>query len=330
MNVAQTNSGTPGQTIVIDRREKGGFFRRLGSTLLIFSLIMNFVLISKNAKIGAGSLDETYVAGAILPGGPKIANVEVKGAILDGIVDHAIKQVRQARDDKNVKAIVVRVDSPGGTVAGSDQIFREIEILKETTNKPVVVSMGNLAASGGYYISAPADHVFAEPTSWTGSIGVIMELPQIEKLLKTYGVDFTTIATGEWKDSGSPFRAMTDKEKTRWRGIVDVAYQRFVRIVAQGRKIPLKQVYELADGKVYTADEAKDLKLVDEIGYLEDAIEKAKTLAKLTTFRVVRYSKEFDLESLLLGASTRKKSTSAEVEDMLTKLRTPVMMYMMR
>jgi protease IV len=319
----------PPQTIIIERPERKGFFRRILWPVLVL-VVVGFIVASvltNDRGLLPSRLHERYVAGELSTSGDKIAIVDVEGMIIGESVEHAIKQIHQARDDKDVKAVILRVDSPGGTVSGSDRIWREVEILKG--KKPVVASMGSMAASGGYYVSAPADAIFAEPTTMTGSIGVIAEFPQVEGLLKKVGVEFETITTGEWKDSGSMYRHMTTEERTRWREVLDDAYQRFVRVVAQGRKLPLSEVISLANGKVYTAHEAKRLKLVTDIGYLDDAINDAKTRASLSAARVIRYTKPLDLRAALLGMTAPQPGFRLD-PDTLLRFQTPQILMLAR
>jgi protease IV len=294
-------SPTPPQTVIIERAEKKGCLRRIVLPVLIVGIVVFLVMqvVTRDAGLLPSKLAERYVAGDVSISGSKIAIVQVEGLIMGEAVEHALKQIRQARDDQDVKAVVVRVDTPGGTVAGSDQIWREISMLKG--RKPVVVSMGGMAASGGYWISAPGDAIYAEPTTLTGSIGVISEFPQVEGLLEKLGVQVSTIASGKWKDSGSYFRPMTDEERKRWQEVLDHTYQRFLRVVAQGRNLTLQDVNAAADGKILTAQEALRLKLVNSIGYLDDAIADAKERAQLTKARVIRYSKPINLRDVLLG-----------------------------
>ena len=203
--------------------------------------------------------------------GPAVAIVRVEGIIASGsppidpfgtpsgaysglVVDH----LRQAEEDSNVKAVVLRVDSPGGSVVGSDEIYRQVLVM----TKPVVVSMGELAASGGYYVSAPATEIWANPGTLTGSIGVISQFINIGELLEEYGVEVTTIKSGEFKDIGSLFRSMSDKEKASWQAIIDETYEEFVRIVAAGRELPVDEARELADGRIYTGRQALELGLL--------------------------------------------------------------------
>lgn len=336
-NPENAGGTTPGQTIVIDRRDKAGCLRWGLLPILLISLFMNCILAKVPTATLPDPLNEVYVAGewAATSLHNTVAVVEIDGTISDDTVDHAIKQLKQARDDSKVKAVVLRIDSPGGTVTGSDRIYREVELLargtdkKGTNRKPVVVSMGGVAASGGYYVAAPADVIFAEPTTMTGSIGVILEIPQLHELLEKVGVDFATITTGEFKDMGSMYRPMTDSERDRWKQVIDDAYQRFVRIVASGRKLPLADAKALANGKVYTCDEAKALKLIDQVGYLDDAIQEAQRRAKLSEIRVIRYARDISLSSLLNEATGARSAVKIDA-DSLMKLRTPQMLYMMR
>jgi len=319
----------PTQTIVIERAEKKGCFRRIVAPLLwvVLAIFVVTGIVTRDAGLLPGRLSERYVAGDVALSTSKIAIVEVEGMIIGDTVEHALRQIRQARDDEKVKAVVLRVDTPGGTVAGSDQIWRELSVLK--LQKPIVVSMGGMAASGGYWISAPADAIYAEPTTLTGSIGVISEFPQVEGLLKKLGVEVDTIATGKWKDSGSYFRPMTDLERKRWHEVLDHTYQRFLRVVAQGRNMPLKDVQAAADGKVLTAQEAKRLKLVTAIGYLDDAINDAKTRAKITSARVIRYARPLNFRDALLGITAPQTGTRLDLETLL-RLQTPQIFLLAR
>jgi protease-4 len=317
----------PTQTIVIQQRERGGWVRRVLVTLfwmfLLFAFLSTYLVRDQGFPT---RLPERYVAGEW--GASKVAIIEIGELIFDPEIEHILKQVRQARADDTVKAVVLRIDSPGGTVSGADQVWREVELLKKT-GKPVVASLGGLAASGGYYVAAAADPILAEPTTLTGSIGVITELPNVSGLLDKVGVKMETIATGPWKDSGSYFRPLTDVERDRWRQMIDAAYQRFVRIVASGRNLPVPTVRALADGKIYTADEALQNKLVSEIGYLDDAILIAQRLAKLETSRVVKYAKPLSLSDALLSITAPRPSWSL-APDAALRLHTPRVLYLAR
>ena len=319
--------GQPGQTIVIERRERVGILRRLVVPILLLTFLLYLFggVLTREAGLPT-RLGERYVAGETETYKPVVAIVEVEGIILGDEVEHAVRQIRQARDDERVKAVVLRVDSPGGSVSGSDRIWRELGVLKE--KKPLVASLGGMAASGGYYIAAPADRILAEPTTLTGSIGVLLELPQLHGLLQKLGVDVATIATGDWKDAGSPFRPMTDAERRRWREVIDDAYQRFQNVIAQGRNLPLSEVRALANGKVYTAREAIAYKLVNDIGYLDDAILEAQRLARLESARVIRYARQSPLEALL-GTSASQRGPALDARELL-RLQTPQVLFLAR
>jgi protease-4 len=272
-------------------------------------------------------LSERYLAGDLTA--PKLAVVEVEGLLMDEVAEHALKQIRQARDDDQVRAVVLRIDSPGGTVSAADRVWREVESLKRDGRKPVVVSMGGMAASGGYYIAAPADSIFAEPTTLTGSIGVILEIPQLNGLLQKLGVEFETITTGEWKDTGSMYRPMTQRERKRWKEVIDEPYQRFLRVVAQGRGLSIDELKPVANGKVYTSREALQHKLINAIGYLDDAILQAQRLAKLESAHVIRYAKSSGLTEALLSLTTQRNALPISAETPL-RLQTPRLLFLAR
>jgi protease-4 len=184
----------------------------------------------------------------------------------------------QAAANTSVKAVVVRVNSPGGSVVASDEIYRALL----SFDKPVVISMGDTAASGGYYIACGGDHVIAHPDTLTGSIGVISQFLTIEELLEKVGVEAVVITTGPRKDVGSPYRDMTQEEQALWKEILDQVYEDFVDVVVQARELPREAVRELADGSVYTGQQALELGLVDAVGTREEAIDKAAELGGIT------------------------------------------------
>ena len=204
-----------------------------------------------------------------------IALIEVKGMITDS--DEIIKQLHYAKEKNNIKAVILRVDTPGGVVGPTQEIYEEITKLKKI--KPIVVSMGSVAASGGYYISAPANIIFANPGTITGSIGVLMKLANFQTLLDKVGVKSFVIKSGEFKDTGSPVRPITSQDKKLLQGIIESMYEQFVFAVSDGRNISIRKVRELADGRIFTGEQAKQLKLVDKLGNLQDAIDEA---AKMT------------------------------------------------
>ena len=220
--------------------------------------------------------------------GPKIGVVEINGVITESkdVLAHLV----DFRRDPAIKAIVVRVDSPGGSVGPSQEIFRAIQRARK--DKKVVISMGALAASGGFYIAVAGDRIYASPGTITGSIGVISEFPDVSGLLDLAHLKATTIKSGALKDVGSPLRAMTPEEKVYFQGFVDAIYEQFLTDVADSRKLPKDEVRKVADGRVLTGKQALDLKLIDEIGNFEDAVDGAAKLAGATGEPVVVFAKK--------------------------------------
>ena len=209
-----------------------------------------------------------------LVAGEKVGVVEIKGLIADSKA--VLKQLDRFQEDPDIKAIVLRINSPGGAVGPSQEILREVEKVRQ--KKKIVASLGTVAASGGYYIACGADLIMANKGTATGSIGVIMQFTNVEALTKKVGLDFFTLKSGRYKDVGSPFRSMTPEEREYMQHLLDNIYQQFLSDVARNRKIPVEKLKTLAEGKVYTGEEAKQVGLVDEFGNLPDAIEKAGRL----------------------------------------------------
>ena len=212
-----------------------------------------------------------------LPGMEKIALVKIEGMLItaDAIVD----EINNYADDSSVKAILIRIDSPGGGVVASQEIFNAVLNARNQQKKKVVISMGSVAASGGYYIAAAADRIVANPGTLTGSIGVKMEFANLEKLLEKIGVRGMVVKAGEYKDMGSPFREMTEPEKKLLQAVIDDVHSQFIEAVAKGRNLPEADVKAIADGRIFTGRQALHLKLVDQLGDLEDSILVAAELA---------------------------------------------------
>ncbi|HJV31466.1 MAG TPA: signal peptide peptidase SppA, partial [Bacillales bacterium] len=187
-----------------------------------------------------------------------------------------LKKLDYVKDDDSVKGIILRVNSPGGGVVESAEIHNKLLQIEKKTGKPVYVSMGSMAASGGYYISTAANKIYASPETLTGSLGVIMEGINYEGLAKKYGVDFVTIKSGQYKDIMSPTRKMTDAERQILQNMIDHSYEGFVKVISEGRHLPIEQVKKIADGRVYDGRQAKELKLIDGYGYLDEVIAKMK------------------------------------------------------
>lgn len=204
--------------------------------------------------------------------GDKVALIEISGPILNsrGIIE----ELRRYKDDSSVKAIVLRIDSPGGVVAPTQEIHRELTKL----DKRIVTSMGSVATSGGYYIACASDWIFANPGTLTGSIGVIMQFPNLEGLSKRLGIEREVVKSGSYKDAGSMYRKLTPQEKELFQETVSDVYEQFVSAVVEGRKhkkLTREQIKEIADGRVMSGKQALEKKLIDELGDLEDAIEYA-------------------------------------------------------
>ncbi|HQU32012.1 MAG TPA: signal peptide peptidase SppA [Candidatus Brocadia sapporoensis] len=265
---------------------------------LIFTLGCSFISVSLVPTIEP--LRETAVAGS---GKNKILVIDVSGIIsetkrqgLAGLSDEPdmvalIKEeLKTAARDKYIKAIILRINSPGGTVTASDMIYHEIEQFKKGTDRKVIACIMDLGASGGYYVAVSADKIIAHPTTVTGSIGVIMLNLSMEGLLQKIGVKDTSIKTGEYKDMGSPLKTMTDDERKIFQGVMDTLYERFLMVIAENRKgLTPEKLRSLADGRIYTAQQALEYGLVDRIGYLDEAISLAKEEAGLTEASIVMY-----------------------------------------
>jgi protease-4 len=207
----------------------------------------------------------------------KIGVVPINGIIRDA--DTIIEQIIAFRNDRQIKAIILRIDSPGGGVGPSQEIYTETRRTSRT--KKVVASLGSVAASGGYYIASAADSIVANPGTLTGSIGVLMEFVRVEELLKKIGVEMQVIKSGEFKDIGSPNRKMTHKEKEMLLTLLEDIRNQFVSAVSQGRNMPEEAVLELADGRIFSGRQAKGLGLVDSLGNFRDAVSVAKRLAHI-------------------------------------------------
>jgi protease-4 len=208
-------------------------------------------------------------------------------------------QLRQAARDGKVKAIVLEINSPGGGVVASDQMHKSVQDFKETTEKPVVVSMGETTASGGYYISTAADKIVANENTLTGSLGVIFSYLNYKDAADKLGLEEEVIKSGKYKDIGSPFRKPTEKELEILQSLIDESYDNFVDVIVEGRNLPKDRVRELADGRVYSGLQAKSLGLVDELGDLEKAAEISEELASVEEATMVRYERAPGLLGLL-------------------------------
>ncbi len=249
-----------------------------------------------------------------LPGGAKVAIVEVDGIIGVGPdrsadADAIVRTLAEYRDNPSVAAVVLRINSPGGVVGPTQEIFSAVQRVR-AARKPVVASLGAVAASGGYYVAVAANRIVASPGTLTGSIGVVMQLANIEGLLKKVGVDYVVVKAGAYKDIGSFARPMKPEERQVLQALLDDVYGQFVTAVAEHRGLDRKAVLGFADGRIYSGQQARALKMVDDLGGLEEAIEAAAKLAGIPGKPKVIYPRRrFSLRDLLsnqlgLGAAT--------------------------
>jgi protease IV len=228
----------------------------------------------------------------IADGGVKIGVIAIEGVISSELAERTVGQLTKYGDDPSIRAIVLRVDSPGGGVASSQEVYEAVKRVR-TNGRLVVASLGSVAASGGYYIACVADRIFANAGSVTGSIGVIVQLANAGDLLRKVGVESTVITSGPFKDSGNPTRALRPEERQVFQALVDDVYQQFVEAVAQGRNLPLDEVRQAADGRIYTGRQAKALHLVDELGSFQDAISyAASTIGIVGKPKLIQEGKE--------------------------------------
>lgn len=282
---------------------------RIWMPLMIMAVVLATVgcsLPNINIFPEAGPLKEVTLEGT---GVEKILVLSVQGAISNrpkekllrtspSMVQEVISQLKRAEKDPMIKAVLMKVNSPGGTVTASDILYHEIRSYKERSGAKLVVAMMNLAASGGYYLSLPADWIMAHPTTITGGIGVIFSRPGVTGFMEKLGLALHVSKSGELKDMGSPFRAPTETDEAIFQSLTDQMAQRFINLVLEHRTLSADQQQRIASGRVFLANEAQQVGLIDQIGYLADAVEKAKTLAglspdaKVVTYR--RYQTEDD------------------------------------
>lgn len=293
----------------------------LGLSLLINLAAVGVLADAKPVHDGWGEdefpqFTETHSYGS---GTTKVARIWFTGILtreLDGglfgtldPVEDCIRQIRAARQDDNVAALILEVDSPGGEVTAADEIHRELLLFKESREgRKIVVLVHDMAASGGYYISLPADRILAQPTALIGSIGVIMQTLNIQGLSEKIGVTDTTIKSGKNKDLLNPFHPVDPEQIALLQGSVDAMYDRFLGLVADGRSLKKADLRPLADGRVFTAEEALKHKLIDGIGYWEDAFDETATLLGVGDLFVVTYQAKKNFFAQLLGAQPRLPS----------------------
>jgi protease-4 len=241
------------------------------------------------------------------------------------VLSRVYYRLEKASQDPFVKGIILRLDTPGGDVTSSDILYHEIRKFKEKKHLPVVALMMSVAASGGYYVASACDLIVAHPSTITGSIGVISVFPNIEGLFDKVGVKTIVIKSGGMKDAGSPFRDMSPEEKQVFQGIIDEFYENFLGVVFERRRdaIPLEELRKIADGRVYTAAQALKMKLIDEIGYFDDALAKILSMALVREAKVIAYTYYPKRQTNLYATTLGKTSLFDEkrLEDLLPTLR---------
>lgn len=244
-------------------------------SILVFSGIISITLIVLGLIISSGFKKVAGFQDRRETGLPKVGVVELSGVITSA--RETVSQIKQFREDKSIRAIVLRIDSPGGTVGSAQEIYREI--IKTKTKKKIVASMGTLAASGGYYVAAGADKIMANPGTITGSIGVILGYTNFEKLLEKIGLVPVVVKSGQYKDLGSPTRPMSPEEEQLLQEVSDGIHRQFINDVADGRGLAVDKVSKIADGRIFTGETALQMGLVDRLGNMEDAVQWAGHLA---------------------------------------------------
>jgi protease-4 len=320
-----------------------GIFMTLATSIFGLSLALNVYLLLASGLLHGGS--DSARTSVVLNGDAKqqIAVVPINGVLIDASSERFDKVLNQIETDANVKALVIEINSPGGTVTASDEMYARILKFKETKHVPVVVTMGSLAASGGYYISCAGDHIFAQRTTITGSIGVMREGLNFSRLAEKWGIEDTSQhATGaDYKLVGSSLRPESEADRAYWLGLLDDAFGTFKEVVTKGRSTKLKApMSDVANGKVFTASQALQMGLIDQIGYPTDAYNTAASLAGLSSKHVVRYEPNEPLLAALFGAESKTPAAPPTVnlngvninfdKSMLDELMTPRLMYLWR
>jgi protease-4 len=311
---------------------KGSGWKIFLGIILGFSIIVNLVLIVAFAAtviVFAAGKSENLLEKALEkgPAANKIAVIKIEGIIDNKLAEDIEQQIKAAKEDKNVKAVIFRTNSPGGTIAASDRIYDLICRFRTETCKPAVAFMETVAASGGLYTSCACDRIIAEPTTITGSIGVIMGHLVLQDLFEQkLGIKPVIVKSGPRKDWPTSFEPVTE-EQIQYinEKLITPAYERFVNIVAKSRKdiLTIEQIRALADGSIYNTTEALKNKLIDEIGYMQEAIALAKQMANVTDAKVVEYEKPFSFESFMEAKGLFKLDRNT-----LYELTTPQLMYL--
>lgn len=288
------------------------FFRQ--ALIVFFAAFLNSSCASFQLGPTMGPLEESVLEGE---GPEKVLLIDLQGMIHNqkdraftgattalGMVEHVREILAKAEKDDDIKALLIKINSPGGTVTASDIILHELVVYKKKHEVPVYVQVMDLAASGGYYIALAGDEIVAHPTSLIGSIGVIALKVNLENLMEKIGVDWEVVKSGDKKDFMSPFRSFTDEERKLFQNTIDNFHRRFVTIIADNRaELDLEEVKLLADGRIFDSQQAMDLKLIDGIGYISDTMERIKLKLDKPELKVVTYQRQGDYKSNLYSFS---------------------------
>lgn len=320
------------RTIRVELVQPRRWWPRIVLGLFLMSLLLNLILmVTTTAMVtltpsqSQGPI-EKFVSGDA-HSLQKLAILEMSGTIMPPFTERTLKTIDHLIEDDSVKGVLLSIDSPGGFVADSHQIYARLLKLRE--KKPIYVAMKRLAASGGYYVAmaaGPSGKIFAEPTTWTGSIGVIIPRYDVSKLATDYGIKSEPLVTGPFKDTLNPFRAMTPEEFTLWSDIMNDAFDRFKGVIDEGRgTLNAEQVAALATGQIYTANQALKSGLIDQIGFEEDAIDALKSDLKLTSVQVVKYVQPPTLLDTLLNS--KLQSAPGDPLERFLEASTPRAMY---
>jgi protease-4 len=294
----------------------------IGSVLLYMAATDAFTEISSDRQ-------EKMVTEKIIGGNhsadAKIAIITIDGVITSNADGFIARQIRRVISDTKIKAVVLRVESPGGTMTGSDYYLYLLKKMKSERRIPVVVSMGSIAASGGYYVSMIGDEIYAEPSTITGSIGVIASLFDASELCKNIGVAPNSIVSGKYKAMGSFMKPMSEEERAIWQRLIDDNFDRFKEVIREGRKEfrnKPEELDKLATGQIYTANDAVANKLIDKIGYMDDAIDRAGMLANMDEhkYKVIQYKPKFSMMEAILDSRAPNKLLSGKT---LSEVTTP-------
>lgn len=303
-------------------------------TIVILAVILVLIVVPAILAIGIGLvLTLSHGSNLSLVGGDQVALIRVEGVITSdrgggGLfgggggagAEHIVELLEQFRKDDSVKSGVLRINSPGGSAAGSQEVYQEIMKCRKS-GKKLTVSMGDVAASGGYYIASAADRILADQATLTGSIGVIMHTADLHELYSKIGISMGAIKTGPYKDIGSSDRPMTPQEKQLLQNLINDVYNQFITDVSNGRHIPVADVRKIADGRIFTGSQAVELKLVDQVGTLQDALKAAAKDAGIKgEFEITEYEREKGVLDVLMGDTESSLSDWLKHSGILSKI----------